>query len=431
MTGAFDPYLLVRGASLYLAAVATGVAWIWRRPPPRVAAAATLAFFWNLPGLLLLNVVAPHAGWWRFDATGGLLLGVPIDLLLAWSWLWGAVPILAFPNARLWIVAAAALALDLVLMPAAAPVVRLESTWLWGEAAAIAFLLVPAQFLARWTARDEHLDGRALLQVTAFSGLLLFVIPSIAIDGSGSGWINPLSRPVWELSLMVQFLAVPGVLGLTAVQEFVTRGGGTPVPFDPPRRMVTSGVYAYIRNPMQLAAVLLLALLGVALHNVWIAAAGVVAHLYSAGLAGWDENEDLIRRFGHEWIEYARHVPRWIPRWRPWQPDRRPPARLFVAESCGMCSEVGRWFLRRNALRLAIVAAESHPRALRRVTYESGDGESTAAGIEAIARALEHVHLLWAFAAFVLRLPVVGALVQLLADASGAGPRAVTMTRDA
>jgi protein-S-isoprenylcysteine O-methyltransferase Ste14 len=431
MTGAIDPYLLVRGASLYLAAAATGIAWIWRRPSPRVAAAATLAFFWNLPALLLLNVVAPHAGWWRFDATGGLLLGVPVDLLLSWSWLWGAVPILAFPNARLPVVAAAAFGLDLVLMPAASPVVRLEPAWLWGEAAAIAFLLVPAQWLAQWTAREEHLVGRALLQVAAFIGLLLFVIPSIAIYGSGSGWIDPMSRPTWELSLLIQLLAVPAVLGLTAVQEFVTRGGGTPVPFDPPRRIVTSGVYAYIRNPMQLAAVLLLALLGLVLQNGWIAAAGIVAHLYSVGLAGWDENEDLVRRFGGGWVDYARHVPRWFPRWRPWVADDQPPARLFVAESCGMCSEVGRWFRQRNALGLQIVSAESHPRALRRVTYESGDGRCTAAGIEAIARALEHVHLLWAFAAFVLRLPAVGAFVQLVADASGAGPRAVTMTRDA
>jgi len=425
-----DPYLVVRGASLYLAAVATAIGWIWRRPSPRVAAAATLAFFWNLPALLLLNVAAPHAGWWRFDATGGLLLGVPVDLFLAWSWLWGAVPILAFPDAPISIVAGVAFALDLVLMPAAAPVVRLEPTWLWGEAAAIAFLLIPAQLLARWTARDERLVGRALLQVVAFSGLLLFVIPAIAIDGSGSGWINPLSRPAWQLSLIVQVIAIPAVLGLTAVQEFVTRGGGTPVPFDPPRRMVASGVYAYVRNPMQLAAVLLLLALGIALDNLWIAAAGIVAHLYSAGLAGWDENEDLQRRFGGDWTTYVRGVPRWIPRWRPWLPGEHPPARLFVAEHCGMCSEVGRWFLRRGAPGLEIVAAESHPRTLRRITYESGDGGYTASGIEAIARALEHVHLLWAFAAFVLRLPLVGACVQLLADASGAEPRA-TMRADA
>ena len=58
------------------------------------------------------------------------------------------------------------------------------------------------------------------------------------------------------------------MLGLSAVQEFVTRGRGTPIPFDPPRHIVTTGVYAYVANPMQLSAVLFLFLLAVIVGNV-------------------------------------------------------------------------------------------------------------------------------------------------------------------
>ena len=94
-----DPYLLVRAASLYLAIVPTGVAWIWRRPSPRVATAAMLAIFWNLPALLIVNLVAIRLGWWQYDARGGLLLGIPVDLFLSWAWLWGGLPIVAAPSA--------------------------------------------------------------------------------------------------------------------------------------------------------------------------------------------------------------------------------------------------------------------------------------------------------------------------------------------
>jgi protein-S-isoprenylcysteine O-methyltransferase Ste14 len=419
-----DRYLLVRTASIYIGAVCLGAVWFWRRPSARAVAGAMLASVWNLSIVLALNVAAAHLGWWSFDARGGLLLGVPVDLYLVWVCLWGLVAALAFPSLSMLRLLLLALVIDLVLMPAASPVVALGPSWLAGETAGLLFGLLPGQMLARWTARDECLIGRAILQVVAFSGLVMFVLPAVVIDGSGSAWSNPLLRPVWQISLIVQVLAVPALLGLTAVQEFVLRGRGTPVPFDPPRRLVTTGIYAYVRNPMQLSAVLLLFLSGAVLQNAWVAAAGVMAHLYSLGLAGWDEDEDLRGRFGEDWIVYRRAVRAWIPRLRPWCPGDRPPARLFVAASCDMCREFGRWFEARGARGILILPAETHPAgSLRRITYEPADGTRGVMGVDAVARAVEHIHCGWALLGFLMRVPIVCQLIQLLADASGAEPR--------
>ncbi|HJZ76143.1 MAG TPA: hypothetical protein VKE51_30620 [Vicinamibacterales bacterium] len=424
---AIDPYLLVRAASLYLTAMATAAACLWRRPDRRAWSAALLASLWNLPMLFALNVAADRAGWWHYDARGGLLAGVPVDLWLSWTWLWGAVPALACPSLPIAIVAALAVAVDLVLMPTAAPVIVLGRLWLTGDALGVVVALVPAQLLARWTARDERLAGRAVLQVIAFTGIVVVLLPVVAIEGSAAGWVDPIARPAWQRTLILQMLAAPAILGMTAVQEFVTRGRGTPVPFDPPRRLVTSGVYAYLRNPMQLSGALLLVLLGPVLGNLWVSAAGVMAHVYSAGLASWDEDEDLLRRFGDDWSAYRRARRRWVPAWRPWYDPRRRLARLYVAESCAMCSEVAGWFERRAVTGLEIVAAETHPsRTLSRITYAPADGSCDVSGIEAVARALEHVHFGWALAGFTLRLPVVRPIVQLIVDASGGGPRRIT-----
>jgi len=311
-----DGYLIVRAASLYIGVVLTVAAWALRRPGRRELSGAMMAFVWNIPMLLALHLIADRAGWWQFDAKGGLLLGMPVDMYFAWACLWGAVPALAMPRVRLGVVVAVALAVDLVLMPAAFPVVQLRNHWLAGEFAGLVFCLLPAQILARWTASDEHLALRTVLQVIAFTGLTLFVLPAVVIEGSGGGWNNPFVRPGWELSLIVQALALPALFGLSAVQEFVMRGGGTPVPFDAPRKIVTSGIYAYVANPMQLSAVLLLMLLGIILGNLWLSAAGIMAHIYSIGIAGWDEGEDLRGRFGKAWTAYRQRVPRWIPRWR-------------------------------------------------------------------------------------------------------------------
>ncbi len=424
-----DPYLVVRAASLYLTVTATMVLWAWRRPTSRAAAGAALACIWNVPVVLALHLAATHAGWWQFDAQGGLLMGMPVDLYLSWVCLWGVIPALAFPSLSLLCVIAIAIAVDIVLMPAAAPVVRLGPMWLVGEGIGLAFALVPAQLLARWTTRSQHLERRALLQVVAFTGLLLFVLPALVIECSRSSWASPATWSTWQVSLLAQMLALPALIGLTAVQEFVTRGGGTPVPFDPPRRLVTTGIYAYVGNPMQLSAVALLILLGLVVWNPWLAAAGVMAHLYSAGLAGWDEDEDLRRRFGDAWTEYRRGVRRWVPRLRPWYQPDNVPARLYVSASCNLCREVASWFERRDVKQLSIIPAETHPsRPLRRITYEPADGSRSASGIGAVARALEHVHLGWALLGFLLRLPILCELAQLLADASGAEPRPIIDT---
>jgi hypothetical protein len=78
---------------------------------------------------------------------------------------------------------------------------------------------------------------------------------------------------------------------------------------------------------------------------------------------------------------------------------------------------------------LAILPAEIHPSgALTRITYEPNDGTRAAAGVEAVARALEHIHLGWALAGCVLRLPVILQLAQLLVDASGGEPRMIATT---
>ena len=419
-----DPYLLVRAASLYVTVVLTFAVWIWRRPSDRAWVGAGLGFLWNLPALMLLHLAATRFGWWRIDADGGLLLGMPVDLYLAWAWLWGAVPALAFPRVPLAIVIAVALVVDLIAMPAAEPVIRLGPTWLAGEAVGLLICLLPSQLLARWTTRGERLPARAVLQMMVFSGLVVFLLPLVIVETSGSTWVNPLDRPTWVLSLMVQVLAVPAVLGLTAVQEFVERGEGTPVPFDPPRRLVSTGIYAFVRNPMQVSAIALLLLIGLFVENVWIAAAGVMAHIYSAGLAGWDEDEDLVRRFGDGWREYKKNVRRWFPRLRPWYPPDAVIARLYVSESCGMCSQVGVWFAHQNARGLSIVPAERHPtRSLTRITYEPVAGGDPATGVEALARAVEHIHFGWALLGFVVRLPILRSWVQLLADAAGAEPR--------
>jgi protein-S-isoprenylcysteine O-methyltransferase Ste14 len=332
------------------------------------------------------------------------------------------VPVLVAPALPLvvWLLLGAWI--DLLLMPACAPVVQLGARWWIGEAVGL-LLCCPALLLARWTAQGRHLYPRTILQVVCFCGLLLGVLPAGVLALTGGTWQALLARPRWLTSLLLQAVALAALPGLSAVQEFATRGGGTPVPYDPPKHLVTSGVYAYLANPMQTTMSVVLCLWGAVLASPWVALAGLMAVAYSAGLAAWDEGGSLRARHGDAWTAYRARVRAWWPRSRPFVAT---PARLYVALGCDPCSALGRWIAAQAPIGLTIVAAEHHPtRALRRLTYDPGDGGAEEDGIAALGRALEHLHLGWAYLGWTLRLPGLREVAQVLADASGGGPRAV------
>ncbi|MFI6540188.1 methyltransferase family protein [Nonomuraea sp. NPDC050547] len=398
---------LIRGLGLMLPLAAVLVAALLaaragRLGPPR-AAAAILATGWNAMVLMAVN----QGGWWTFHAEGGTLAGVPLDLLLGWALLWGALPALAFPDAPPALGAAGLAWFDLAVMPLAEPVVVLGPDWLYGEAVAVGLALVPGLLLIRWTVRGTLPMARAGFQVVLAVGL--GVVAPVLLLGV---W----RQPAWVLALMAQALAVPFVMGASAVREFARTGGGTPFPYDPPRRLVTGGPYAYVRNPMQVAMTAGYVLLAVL--DVRFLAAAAISLAYGAGLAAWHEGEQLTRRFGADWAAYRAAVRAWLPRRRP----AAVPATVYVAATCGQCSQVGAWIERRGPVALRVVAAETHPAGLRRITYERADG-LRAQGVAAVAHVLTHIHLGWALAGWLLLLPCLNGFAQLCVDALGGGPR--------
>ncbi|MDF2771476.1 MAG: phospholipid methyltransferase [Geminicoccaceae bacterium] len=420
-----DRVTLIRLAALYLPLTLTGLIWLWAPPTPRERAAAFLATAWNAAALLALHVLALAGGWWSFGVDEATLTGFPVDLYLGWAVLWGALPALLSRYAPPVLVVLGAVMLDVVAMPQMRPVVLLGDHWLAGEAVAVVLCLGPGLALAEFTRTSGRLGTRAFLQAVAFSALALGVLPQAILEQTGGSWGTLTARPAWLTALLLQGVAALGLLGVSAVQEFATRGGGTPVPFDPPERLVTSGPYAYVRNPMQLSATLVLIGWGALLGSWWVAAAGAMAVIYGAGFAAGDERADLERRFGERWTRYTSLVRSWIPRWRPANVGGLvPSATLYVAEECGSCSEVRAWFIARSPTSLEIRAAEQHPsRTLSRITYDPGDGSGDAEGVAAIARALEHVHLGWALVSMFVRLPGLCQFLQLITDASGGAER--------
>ncbi|MBR8740588.1 isoprenylcysteine carboxylmethyltransferase family protein [Nocardiopsis sp. MG754419] len=412
------PALAVRGLGLFLPFGVLVALCLWRAPRHRETAAMIVASAWALCTLVPLNLYATHVGWWTFHAEGALWLGLPVDLVLAWALLWGAVPALLLRLLPVPLVTVLLVWLDVVLMPLAAPVVALGEWWLLGEMAGVTLCLIPALLLAFWTRRGLLPHTRMWAQALS-AGVLMVALPVLVLATDPTTGIRIAPPGATESSILGQFLALAALPGLAAAREFAAVGRGTPLPYDPPDRLVTSGPYAYVRNPMQLAMVLVYLVLGL-LHPALMVGA-LVGLVYGAGFAAWHEDGRLRERFGADWVAYRAGVRPWLPRWRPW--PGRGEGTLYVAMDCGSCRGVGRWVAARAPTALRLRAAADHPEVLYRLTYESADGIRRS-GVWALARAMEHLHLGWALTGWALSLPGPGHLVQLCADAFGAGPRA-------
>jgi protein-S-isoprenylcysteine O-methyltransferase Ste14 len=108
------------------------------------------------------------------------------------------------------------------------------------------------------------------------------------------------------------------MLMVATIRLFVTVGRGTLAPWNPTQHLVVQGVYRHVRNPMISGVFFILlgeAVLTASLPILCWFVVFVIANAIYIPLA---EEPGLVNRFGNEYEEYRRNVPRWIPRVRPW-----------------------------------------------------------------------------------------------------------------
>ena len=410
-------------AAVYLPLSAALIVGLLNPHRSRKLAACLLSLCWVIPALLCVQVINLRAGWWSFSGDAVRFRGMPIECFTGWAILWGLIPSLTLPRLGIRGLAAVLVSIDLVAMPLCRPLVLLGPYWIAGEALAATVVLLPALAIAKWTQAGTNLRARAALQIAISAWVFLYLLPEIAFAlRPGQGWGPLLMMPSGLRQVGIQLVLLLSIPGVSAVMEFAERGHGTPFPYDPPMRMVTSGVYRYCANPMQISCAAVMFLWAGMLRNGWLYLAAATCVLYSAGIAQWDESQDLAQRFGDEWKRYRAAVRNWRPRWKPYHSG--PDALIYIAATCGPCSELRSWLEARDPVGLTIIDAEELAQgSIHRMRYEPVDGSPAVDGVRAMGRVLEHLNLGWAFAGFFLRLPGVWHGVQLLMDASGLGPR--------
>ena len=161
--------------------------------------------------------------------------------------------------------------------------------------------------------------ARALAYATLFIGLVLVYVPSELVAWSGARPAESAIAKVAGLALA----AIGGAVALWCVLAFAVLGKGTPLPLDPPRRLVVRGPYRFVRNPMYLAAAA--AVVGAAIYygSMALAAyAAVFLSLMHALVVGYEEPA-LRKTFGADYDRYRASVRRWRPGFSKRNPEGR------------------------------------------------------------------------------------------------------------
>src|SRR6185503_20705055 len=155
------------------------------------------------------------------------------------------------------------------------------------------------------------------MAMTALKSLLFFILAPGMVAGliplallrTGPqirmGILSYLAFPLWMMGIAML---------IWCFRDFLVKGRGTPAPFDPPKELVVSGLYNYIRNPMYVGV--LLVIIG---HFLWFGFWNLLIYAvlvfvgFSAFVVFYEE-PTLKRNFGAAYEEYLKRVPRWIPR---------------------------------------------------------------------------------------------------------------------
>lgn len=151
---------------------------------------------------------------------------------------------------------------------------------------------------------------RALMYASVFVVVLLILLPAGVLDWAG------VSRPDGFGPMQVAGLVVilaGGALAAWCVLTFALVGRGTPAPFDPPRRLVVSGPYRFVRNPMYLGAILALAGAALFYGSIELLGYTVVFAMAAHVMVRVYEEPTLGRLFGAPYDEYRRRAGRWLP----------------------------------------------------------------------------------------------------------------------
>ncbi len=149
---------------------------------------------------------------------------------------------------------------------------------------------------------------------------LKILVFTVLVPGTVAGYIP------WSIVQGVPLVVTPWVIpaGLCSVigvaiylwcaYDFGVAGRGTPAPIDAPKRLVVRGLYQYVRNPMYVGVMIVLAGWNMLFRMASLLNYTIGVFVFFNLFVFFYEEPALKRQFGDEYMDYRSKVRRWLPR---------------------------------------------------------------------------------------------------------------------
>ncbi len=172
----------------------------------------------------------------------------------------------------------------------------------------------------------DHRQGRSTFTLVLTSaGFVLFIGPGLVagiVPWLITRW--DVRDPLFDISASrpvgVLLIAGGAAVMLESVVRFVRRGRGTLVPTAPTQDLVISGLYRFVRNPMYVGVLAVVAGEALLFASPWLLSwavlLAIVFHLFVVAY----EEPTLRRAYGHDYDQFCAQVPRWLPSLRRTRP---------------------------------------------------------------------------------------------------------------
>lgn len=159
---------------------------------------------------------------------------------------------------------------------------------------------------------SRKVDGSVMMNLIKFGGLILWLSPFVyLINPAWMAW-SKVGLPEW-----IRWLGVGlGVVGVFGIYWLFSSIGSGITPTSATRKehkLVTNGVYAYIRHPLYTFGSLLIISFGMMADNWFIVMFGVLAFILMA-IRTPKEEANLIEKFGDEYRDYMKRTGRFLPK---------------------------------------------------------------------------------------------------------------------